>query len=608
MPINKKTWLLGYPPYKIARPSAEITLTVNGQNKENGQTFTPSNPLIGTTVQYVVSVRNAGNAVLRLTNASRSGAVTAITAWSDLILGHGEIATSTVTFDTATSGAKSGTFTFNTNDPDGNEKVYTVNVSYTVLEMNIKVTLGVTQVTDGGSYAAGEYDESSVAQVTCTVENIGDALLTIQNPTVDGDIVSASAFSDLTLNPAQSVISTITLNTATSILTVARTGNIHIASDDPDTPSFDVQINFNANPVWLLDDQFTTAESAPLASPRTAEPTGTLTLVQTDGQFSISSNKLNFPAQSTPVWGDQGLYRASTFTRAAGLVLFGKLNFSINGGSSGFLGFGNGSGVSFSNIAGEAIFPLPGSGWALLLPTSGNRIVAGIPAAATNYDLAVIARSTGYYFLIKGGAFTNWSLLWASKTNSANLAPTFGNAGNTGTLDRFSVRQMANDWLNVNPIATSVLAGARSASDTFTHETNANIEWIQTTLPTALNTLMDCWQQDVDNKWEISISNVGTISLTEIVATVPTVRGTAVAVVANGHQIVVKRETTTIRIYSGAAGSEVLRIPYASATNFQTATAGELNSLGTGGAVSNIIVNPIAVPANALAELVKGLS
>lgn len=137
MPINKKTWLLGYPPYKIARPSAEITLTVNGQNKENGQTFTPPNLLQGTTVQYTVTALNGGTNNLILANATRSGAVKdPVTAWSSNTLIPGASATCTITLDTSTLGQVTGGddyFEFATNDLSGGEDVYRVNVSYEVL-------------------------------------------------------------------------------------------------------------------------------------------------------------------------------------------------------------------------------------------------------------------------------------------------------------------------------------------------------------------------------------------------------------------------------------------------------------------------------------------
>src|SRR3972149_12041444 len=80
--------------------------------------------------------------------------------------------------------------------------------------------------------------------------------------------------------------------------------------------------------IVLLDDEFITAEAAPLASPRACEPgPGTLTLVQTDGEMSIGAGALVFPAQATPVLGDQGFYGTGV-TRAAGVGLLNRVNYS----------------------------------------------------------------------------------------------------------------------------------------------------------------------------------------------------------------------------------------------------------------------------------------
>lgn len=56
--------------------------------------------------------------------------------------------------------------------------------------------------------------------------------------------------------------------------------------------------------IYLLNDQFTTDAAAPLASPRTCEPgPGTLTLVQNDGQFSISGGEVGVSgAGDTRLW------------------------------------------------------------------------------------------------------------------------------------------------------------------------------------------------------------------------------------------------------------------------------------------------------------------
>jgi len=68
-----------------------------------------------------------------------------------------------------------------------------------------------------------------------------------------------------------------------------------------------------------------------------------------------------------------------------------------------------------------------------------DNIATGIVAAysaATDYRIVIALRSAGAYYLIKGGAFTNWTLLWiGSAENTAALYSGMGNHSNTGTLD-----------------------------------------------------------------------------------------------------------------------------------------------------------------------------
>lgn len=111
---------------------AEISVTVNSIAQADNSTFAPSNPILGTVVQYTVRATNNGTATLTLQNATRSGAVTAVTAWSSNALAPGASATCTITLDTASSGVQTGYFEFVNNDPDDDESTYRVNVSFTV--------------------------------------------------------------------------------------------------------------------------------------------------------------------------------------------------------------------------------------------------------------------------------------------------------------------------------------------------------------------------------------------------------------------------------------------------------------------------------------------
>jgi hypothetical protein len=70
-------------------------------------------------------------------------------------------------------------------------------------------------------------------------------------------------------------------------------------------------------------------------------------------------------------------------------------------------------------------------------------------------------------------------------------------------------------------------------------------------------------------------------------------------VVANSDRIVIVADGTTIRVFE----ANTQRITYAAAANFQTETDGELETEGTGGAVTDIVSWPRTLSGAALAEL-----
>lgn len=212
----------------------EISVTVNAVSQADNSTFTPSNPIQGTPVQYTVTATNNGVANLTLTNATRSGAVTAATVWlPSAILIPGASATCTITLDTASSGAKTGYFEFTTNDFTGGEDTYRVNAGYSVLAPIMEVYGNGVLITNGdGSPASGDHtdfgatDAGTTVSYTYTIQNTGDTALT-------GVSVSVPTGFTLTSAPAGTIAasgsSTFTVRLDASA-TGTKSGNITIDS------------------------------------------------------------------------------------------------------------------------------------------------------------------------------------------------------------------------------------------------------------------------------------------------------------------------------------------------------------------------------------------
>jgi hypothetical protein len=329
----------------------------------------------------------------------------------------------------------------------------------------------------------------------------------------------------------------------------------------------------------LLRDEFTTDEAAPLASPRTCEPgPGTLTAVQTDGQFSIAGGKLEYPVQATPTWGDLSIYGAA-LARSAGLAVIA--DYAHVGGNEMRFGWsaattGGPNDVHVASGSGGVIYPVPYT-------------VSFAVALGARYAVANILRGVGGLFAIKGGIYTDWNLLWVNAAAAGNpLYPIIANHSAQATHNYMKVVRLPAPFDSDFGLATTRLAGARAAGDTATHTADCLIEYICTTRPSAGAIDMRFRQQDADNYWQVTIDSTGAITLNEVVAGVATQRGTAAGVVANGHRVVIIANGQTIRGYS----NNVLRWTYASAANFATQTTAKLEGLGTAGAVSDIVTWP----------------
>jgi hypothetical protein len=338
----------------------------------------------------------------------------------------------------------------------------------------------------------------------------------------------------------------------------------------------------------LLKDQFTTNEASPLATPRTCEPgPGQLTIVNND--WSIASNRLTLANSANGA----ATVSSAAITRAAGKLAAAKMITDVRYLDFAWYSSGDNTQSGLGTQSG---------GW---LAYWGSPLAGiGIPdtwAAGTPYNVRIVQRSAGVFSVIDD------KLAWITYTSSQNpVARCNRSSGNTGTgsWDDFVVAQLPAPWNTDYGIATSQLSGARSAADTFTHEADAFIDFTVTTLPASGTIDMRVRKQGATNYWQVTVDSTGALTLNEVVNGTPTQRGTSAGVIANGDMIRVRMVGTNIHVYEGASSKTgSLRITYTSASSFATATAGLLNSLGTGGAVSDIVAYPRTLSGTALSLL-----
>lgn len=335
-------------------------------------------------------------------------------------------------------------------------------------------------------------------------------------------------------------------------------------------------------PTYLLRDEFTTAESTPLSSPRTAEPgPGTLTV---PSGASISGGALAIPTSA----GFVSTYSNTTFARAVGRAL----TLATDAGSA-----------SVSLVYGAD----NGGAHYLQINNTRFRVYAGgalirqsdIFAAQASRG-ALVLRSAGAHYL--GRIAGTWKRLWVSSASTVTgQRMTCQEQNNAAAnIDYMRVADLPAPWDTDYGTATERLAGARSAGNTFAHEANTLVEFTATTLPSAGYIDLFFRYQDDNNTWVAEVAADGTFELWEVVGGVWASRGaTAAGVVTNGTRVVILADGTTIVGYSG----NTERWSYSSASNFQSETSGELDTLGTGGAVSDIVSWPRTISGAALTYL-----
>lgn len=360
--------------------------------------------------------------------------------------------------------------------------------------------------------------------------------------------------------------------------------------------------------LWYMG--FSKNYSAPLTSPHTAaldgdsRSGGRAVLTQTDGQYSTSGGNLAIPAQSTPTWGDQGFIGQAAngdgFARAAGLAYVSKVN--VSSGVTAWTGFGDASGLSYTDVADDYSLFYLAFGELDTFDSGGTALKIGSWSTATDYTFIVIARLNGGYFLLQ-----NDRLVYVVAAGTAGtLYPVLSNQQIVATMPTAVLvklsdsTQFATDYGSV----TQRLAGARSAGDTYSHTADCLIETTITTLPSAGQIELE-FRQDTANTdcWRVTVDSAGNLDLDELVSGTPTQRGTSAAAVANGNRLVIVADDDDINVYC----DDVLEITYTSAANFKTAIAGELESEGTGGAVSDIVTWPFHVDA-AFSQMITELA
>jgi hypothetical protein len=213
-----------------------------------------------------------------------------------------------------------------------------------------------------------------------------------------------------------------------------------------------------------------------------------------------------------------------------------------------------------------------------VLGLGGLNIDLGTLVVGTQYTTITLPRINGCFYLIKGGTFTNWTLLYPS--DSYNFSPVYARqiiqraiiAADTHRLVRLPANAAA-DWTNDNVWADT----SQPSTGAYTHPADCIIQ-IGVTHGTGLDNF---WRKfraaDGSNYWAFAHSADGSASLIEVVANTQFTRGSMPAgTILNLQTVKISMRDTEITIT--VADSQKIR--YTAASNFKTATAGDTQISG----------------------------
>ena len=255
----------------------------------------------------------------------------------------------------------------------------------------------------------------------------------------------------------------------------------------------------------LLKDEFTTAESAPIASPRSCEPIGTLAITDPNNKVTVSGGKLIYSYA-----GINAIPSAvsDTYSLTPGKTLMFKLK-----SARAYCGWYTTYEKGVITIADYFIW------------INDNSSIKKIAAADSNvtYECVITKTGSGIYYWIKGGVFSTQQLVWVgSDATTVDVATKFiGAAGKNLELSDVIVYESGGDWTTLYNKLQSAISAA--AGNVVTHPVNALIR-CSYTAPAGDANIYFRYAND-DNTWILRTKAGNYIKLIEKNGGVETERG-----------------------------------------------------------------------------------
>lgn len=219
---------------------------------------------------------------------------------------------------------------------------------------------------------------------------------------------------------------------------------------------------------YLLNDNFTTGRAAGAVNGTNAEPTGgNRGVLDGNSKLSLSSGQLTFSTGGVASYDPTLIHTTTGYTRTTGRILVIKLNLISGRLQAGWLN--NTSLVAATiNAARQGSVDF-NAGVLNYVSQTATGIAVGVYSTGTDYLVALIQRASGTMMLIKGGAFTNWTLCYVNSIeSSATLYPYVSAIGTTGVGTSDYARIPQNIWLPT-PLASDGFGSSFGTTDGLGH-------------------------------------------------------------------------------------------------------------------------------------------
>jgi hypothetical protein len=196
---------------------------------------------------------------------------------------------------------------------------------------------------------------------------------------------------------------------------------------------------------YLLNDTFTTDLAAGSVNGTLADPgPGVRTVLDGNAKLALSSGALAVVTGGVGNFDPTILYTG--VSRIVGRALVMQMTVTANRAQLGWLGNNTATAASITNARAAAFDQ--NTTTLSVISNSATGIAVATLVLSTAYQFAVVARAAGAFYFIKGGVFTNWTLVYVHTTNVQGiLYPFLCNIGTTTAFTSDYLRVPSAQWL-----------------------------------------------------------------------------------------------------------------------------------------------------------------